>query len=168
MKAGADVLGIAIRADNGRRIGTVHDVLFDDACSRVVGLVVRSGLVFRTRQVVGFTEVQDISPRAVVVAGAKPRRPSPDEVAAMSTDRRSIQGRAVVTRGGEHLGTVRDVLFDEESGRVLGFEVLYANGRGRSHGRSRMWSVSASIAADKVVVFDVEQPQPVIGTTIPS
>ena len=67
------MLGIATKADDGRRLGIVQDFLFDDRCSRVLGLVMRSGFVFSTRQVVGFSEVQEISPTAVVVADAHPR-----------------------------------------------------------------------------------------------
>ena len=154
MKTGADVLGVAIKADDGHRIGTVQDLLFDDTCSRVLGLVVRSGFVFRVRQVVGFSEVQEIGPNAVIVAGANPRRPTPDEVAALGTDRRSMQGRPVVSRRGEYLGAVRDVLFDEESGRVLGFEVAYPKGNGRPRDWPDMRTVSARVASDKVVVSD--------------
>ena len=153
MKTGADVLGIAIKADDGRRIGTVQDLLFDDRCSRVLGLVMRSGFVFRTRQVVGFSEVQEISPSAVVVAGATLRRPVPDEIAALGTDRQSMQGKPVVTRGGEYLGAVRDVLFDEESGRVLGFEVAYPRADGQTRRRAGVRTDLARVS-DALVVSD--------------
>jgi uncharacterized protein YrrD len=154
MKTGADVLGIAIKADDGRRIGTVQDLLFDDRCSRVLGLVMRSGYVFRTRQVVGFSEVQEIRPTAVVVADAHPRRPDPDEIAALGTDRHSMQGKPVVTREGEYIGAVRDVLFDEESGRVLGFEVAYPKANGLPRRRTGIRADLASVVSDAVVVSE--------------
>ena len=154
MKAGADVLGVAINADDGQRIGKVHDLLFDDRCSRVTGLVVRSGLVFRTSRVIGFSQVQAIGPDAVTVAIANARPPNADEVAALGSGRRSMQGRPVVTRGGEYLGAVRDVLFDEDSGLVLGFEVAYPKGNGRPGDWPGTRTVCASVASDKVVVAD--------------
>jgi uncharacterized protein YrrD len=154
MKTGADVLGIAIKSDDGRRIGTVQDLIFDDRCSRVLGLVMRSGFVFRTRQVVGFSEVQEISPSAVVVADANPRRPDPDEIAGLGTDRQSMQGKPVITREGEYLGAVRDVLFDEESGRVLGFEVAYPKANAQLRPRTDVRADLASAVSDAVVVSD--------------
>jgi uncharacterized protein YrrD len=157
MKAGADVLGMAIQAEDGRRIGTVVDLLFDDRCSRVLGLVMRSGHVFRTRQVVGFSEVQEISPSAVVIADPNPRRPNADEVAALGTNRRSMQGKPVTTGEGHYLGAVRDVLFDEESGRVLGFEVAYPEATGQPRRRTGVRADLASVVSDAVIVSDVHQ-----------
>lgn len=123
MMAGAEVLGLNVRTEDGTRIGTVADVLFDDSCSRVLGFVLRSGFVFRTRRVVGFGEVRRIGPAAIVTMGATPRRLAADELAAIGTDQKAMQGRAVITREGRYVGAVRDVLFDETSGRVVGFEV---------------------------------------------
>ena len=152
MKTGADVLGVPIQSDDGHSIGTVMDLLFDDRCSRVLGLVMRSGYVFRTRQVVGFSEVQAIRPNAVVVAGANPRRPNPDEVAALGADRRSMQGKPVVTREGQYLGAVKDILFDEESGRVLGFEVAYPDASRRARRRTGVRADVAGVVSDAVIV----------------
>jgi uncharacterized protein YrrD len=155
MKAGADVLGMPIKANDGRRIGTVTDLVFDDQCSRVLGLVMRCGYVFRTRQVVSFSEVQDISPSAVLVADANPRRPNPDEVASLGADRRSMQGKAVVTRqGGRYLGSVRDVLFDETNGRVLALEVAYPSTSAIGGRRTAIPAHLTYVIPDGVVVSD--------------
>ena len=56
-----------------------------------------------------------------------------------------MQGKPVVTRGSEYLGAVRDVLFDEESGRVLGFEVVYAEANGRPRRRTGVRADLASV-----------------------
>lgn len=154
MKAGADVLGMTVKADDGRRLGTVTDLLFDDRCSRVVGFVTRCGYVFRTCQVVGFSEVQEIGPSAVVVSDASQRSARGDEASAIRTDRRSMQGKAVVTRQGRYLGTVRDVLFDEANGRVLALEVADPETRGKLGRRAAVPAHLTYVIPDGVVISD--------------
>lgn len=146
-------MGMTIIANDGTRLGTVADLLFDDACRRVVGFVLRSGYVFRTRQVVGFSEVQAISTTAIIVTRLTPRRPSADEVAALSTDHRSMQGKRVMTRDGRHIGAFRDVLFDESSGRIVGFEVSEPRTAG-PHRLSgpRLPAALTNVIADGVII----------------
>jgi uncharacterized protein YrrD len=65
-----------------------------------------------------------------------------------------MQGKPVLTREGEYLGAVRDVLFDEESGRVLGFDVAYREANGRPHRRAGVRADLASVVSDAVIVSD--------------
>ena len=125
MRSGGELLGLPAVADgSGRRIGTVADVLFDDACTRVLGVVVRRGRVFTDRRVIGFSDITTIDRGALMVRDeSASRAPTADEIGAMAKNRRSMQGKPVVSRTGSYVGQVADVLFDESSGDVVGFAV---------------------------------------------
>lgn len=155
MKAGAEVLGLTMVAGDGRRIGTVADLLFDDKCHRVLGFVLRSGLVFRSRRVIGYGEIQSIGPEAIVAADSHPRELDADEVTALATDQRSMQGKPVVTSEGRYVGAVSDVVFDEETGRVIGFEVAKPPATGPWRlGRVRLPDDLSHVVADAVILPD--------------
>jgi len=125
MKSGGELLGLpAIGHDSGRRIGIVADVLFDDECTRVIALVVRCGRVLRHRYVIGFSDIISLDDGAVAIRDESAlRAPTGDEITAMTTNRRSVQGKPVVSPAGRYLGQVADILFDERSGNVVGFAV---------------------------------------------
>jgi len=125
MKTGGELLRLpAVADESGRRIGTVVDVLFDDGCTRVLGLVIGGRGLFASRRVIGFSDIQSFSDHTIVVRHESvPRAPRADEVTAMAKPRRSMQGKPVVSRKGRYLGQVADVLFDEDSGQVIGFAV---------------------------------------------
>ena len=61
-----DVIGRpVVSADSGKKLGTVGDLLLDDAGSEVVGLVVRHGRL-RGEDVLPATAVHSLGPDAVV------------------------------------------------------------------------------------------------------
>jgi uncharacterized protein YrrD len=64
----SQVIGKSIMAaDNGEKLGTVADVLFDDSNRQLVGLVVRQGLL-KSEQVLPADGVQAFGRDAVVSA----------------------------------------------------------------------------------------------------
>jgi uncharacterized protein YrrD len=65
-KRATDVIGRpVVSADSGRKLGTVGDLLLDDAGTEVVGLVVRHGRL-RGEDVLPAASVHSLGPDAVV------------------------------------------------------------------------------------------------------
>jgi uncharacterized protein YrrD len=135
MMTGGELLGLpAIADESGHRVGVVADVLFDDRCNRVLGVVVAGRLPFVTRRVIGFSDIQSMREDAIVVSdGSVLRAPRAEELEAITRRRGSMQGKPVVSKTGRFIGQVADVLFDEDSGEVVGFTIgdPVRNGRWR-------------------------------------
>jgi uncharacterized protein YrrD len=123
MRTGGELLGLPAVADrSGRRLGVIVDVLFDDRCTRVIGVVIRRGRLFGRHEVIGFSAITTVDCSAVLVGDRSvARAPTPEEVHAMSVNRRAMQGKPVVSRRGTYMGQVADVLFNEGTGDVVGF-----------------------------------------------
>lgn len=116
MRAGLQVLGLPIVDESGQHVGTVADMLFDDECRRVIGLVMHRRQSRSRRSFVEFDVVRAIRDD-VVIAAVDLRRASRVAV------NRPVQGKTVISNSGRYVGTIRDVYFDENTGDVCGYEV---------------------------------------------
>jgi uncharacterized protein YrrD len=110
-----------VEARSRRALGVVTDVLLDDDCRNVVGVVVERRRIRRARLVVAFEAVRAFC--ADVIIASHPARSSADDPAPMTPGSGSVEGKPVVTDGGRVVGAVTDVVFDERDGRVRSFEV---------------------------------------------
>jgi uncharacterized protein YrrD len=110
---------------DGVRVGSVKDVILGAGNDLVVGLLVQEGGLLSSSQVVPLDEIESFGPDAVVVSShesvvAADQVPEIKEILSRKT---SLVGIKVYTETGEAEGTVNDVYFDEESGRVSALEV---------------------------------------------
>lgn len=148
MTTGIEMLGRDVVDERtGRTVGRVADMLFDDECRRVVGVVAERRLS-RRRTVIGAAAVRAYGPRVMVESIETTPVSSDEPVATAST---SVEGKPVVTSSGRVLGTVVDVVFNEADGRVTGFDVRdWAPGR--SCRRRRLLPVNVPLAVGDVII----------------
>lgn len=110
----------------GKNLGTVRDLVFDENAKQLLALLLTDRELFGLldAQVVPFAQVRDIGPDAVMVPNAESlTKAHSDPVIARAFDAKTIiAGKRITTQGGEHLGTIADVYIDE-TGRVVGFEI---------------------------------------------
>lgn len=125
MQRVSDIVGKPIiSAESGEKLGKVSDVLVDREGSRVVGVVMRKGLLASER-VLPYGDVQALGDDAVVarsergVIGPQEWNDRGVESARSST----LLDKRVLTSGGHRIGAVKDVHLDEETGMVQGYEV---------------------------------------------
>src|SRR5688572_7918526 len=147
MRAGFDIVGLTVRDESGRRHGTVGDVLFDDSSRRVLGIIVRRGRFRRQPEFVAFQYIRSIGGE-VLIAGA-------GRVCSEFEDRRNaLQGKLVVSRRGQCLGTVADVYIDETTGEVKAYQIA-SEAQGEPD-RRRLWILADSrpMIGDVMVVAD--------------
>ena len=124
-----DVIGKpVVSADGGQKIVAVSDLLLDHSHTHLAGLVIGNGW-FTTEHVLLYENVQTIGPDAVLArtrdgivdAGEWKKR-------GLQVTRTSVlKNRRVLTTGGNAIGTVRDVLVDEKTGDVEGYEIARAS-----------------------------------------
>lgn len=125
MIKGKELLGRPIVAiDNGERIDTVHDLIFDHQANQVLGLLVDEGGWFRSAKVVPFESVRSIGEDAIMVDSAHAVTSTREDgrLAEVLDSKVHLLGMTLLTTDGQDLGKLADVFFDEHTGRVEGYE----------------------------------------------
>ncbi len=124
MKA-TNVIGRQVTSrDGGRQVGRIKDLVVDPAGREVIGLVL-SDSMFLPSKVAAWKAVQAFGEdnvvldtmRSVVKAG------SDRAIKAALAKKTHIKGLRLVTTKGKDLGKISDVVFDETTGEIYGYEL---------------------------------------------
>lgn len=113
-----------LTADSGEKLGTVADLLLENA--HVVGIVLGGGW-FGGEKILPFTDVQAVGRDAVVarsqggVVDARQWHEQKRQAARAS----HLRDKLVVTTGGRQIGAVRDVFVDERTGTIEGYDIAW-------------------------------------------
>lgn len=131
MKA-SDVIGRQITARGGGQvIGKIRDLVIDEAGREVIGIVLADGM-FSGSRVAPWKSVQAFGPDSVIidVAGSVVKAAAIPEIKAVLDKKTKIKGLKLLTTNGKELGKIADVVFDETTGDITGYELssgLFAN-----------------------------------------
>jgi uncharacterized protein YrrD len=104
--------------DSGRTVGRVKEGVFDPDHARLTGFIVAAG---PAELYLPFDQVHSVGATAITVGAEAVLLPV--EVGLPAQVGSIPEGKRVVTREGELLGIVDDVIFDGESGAIWGYQV---------------------------------------------
>ena len=123
MHKDSDLLGREVFSqDAGEKMASVEEVIFDDDTHRVVALLVDGGFL-RNPRVVRRGSVASVADVVAVRGdGALGGLDSDPLVSALRRRSHEIEGKEVITEGGEKIGEAFD-LFIGDSGDLLGYEI---------------------------------------------
>lgn len=103
----------------------MEDLLVNRTGNRVIGLLLDGGSRLRGHKVYPMEEVRAVGEGAIVVNRSavvlhtrRGRR-----LARLQAGRADLVGKRLVTREGDDLGIIADLVFDPDSGAVLGYEL---------------------------------------------
>ena len=120
--------------DAAEKVGKIEKVILDPDARRVAGFTVAHGsslISHGTRVTLPASSVHAIGPDAVTVHGSVIVN---DLTRLDSLPRVSdVVGRKVVSRDGRLLGTVEDVIIDDEDGRIVGYALDEHKGSRSDH-----------------------------------
>jgi uncharacterized protein YrrD len=130
MRTGKSLLGVAVVGQiDGVKLGNVQDLIFDHETDRVLALVLGEKDLFGLidAQIVPWNEIHTLGRDVIFAMSAKSKMRLRDNEStrnAVGTGRETIlSGTQIITTEGKHLGTLADMVIDESSGMVLGYEV---------------------------------------------
>lgn len=126
MYKGNDLIGKSIITfDTGEIIDKVKNVFFDPRENRLLACVVDEGGIFAKTRVLPFSQIKAIGPDAITIenASAIVVADSHSEISKNLESPIMIKGTEVITEGGEMLGVIKDVFFDEKTGEIKGYDV---------------------------------------------
>jgi uncharacterized protein YrrD len=159
MRLGKDLVGKPIYSlTDGRHLGTVKDIYLDQSVSLMVGVFLgQEGLFKRKSIVIPREHITVIGIDAVLTSDSDAVRDSGQLPEVESWLRREVlQGRPVDTPGGTKVGTVGDVLLDQDA-QIVGFALARVFVEGPV-AESRMVMKSAVVdegAVDGVMTVDL-------------
>jgi len=126
MRKGRDMLGKPVIAyDTGEKFETINDLVFDQVNNVLLGFLVDEGGWFSSARVLPLDQVQAIGADAVIV-------PTKDSIAIANTIpeieavlnyNNILKDTRIMTVDGRDLGTMVDLYFDDQTGKVEGYEV---------------------------------------------
>jgi uncharacterized protein YrrD len=160
MRNSKNLIGMPVvgQAD-GTDLGRVRDLIFDHETNQVLALVVSEkdlfGLIEAT--IVPWREVESVGHDTVLARNVNSRVPLRHEGRARElaeTHRDTIlSGTQILTADGKHLGTLADLIIDESSGHVLGYEVSTGFIAETLHGKQFLpGSTDVTIGKDAAIV----------------
>jgi uncharacterized protein YrrD len=132
MRSGKDLIGKPIYSQSdGRHLGTVKDLYVDSGINTITGIFVGSeGLISRRARLIPSDKVAVLGVDAVLTVGSDVIRDGSEFGPSQNWIRRdSIQGRIMQTAGGTKVGSVGDLLFDDDS-KVVAFALARVNVEG--------------------------------------
>ena len=125
MRKGTDLIDKAIIAyDTGRKIARVKDLVFDQNDNQLLGFLVNESGLFRNAKVIPLGSVKAIGLNAIVVADDRAivsatEVPQIDRVLERNL---VVKGTRVLTTDGRYLGSIVDLYFDDQTGKIEGYE----------------------------------------------
>lgn len=125
LKGGDQVGKRLVTFKTGEELDKVKDIVFDHRQNRVLGFLVDEGGWFSAARVLPFDKAQAIGPDAIVV-GERDAISAADSQPALRdlpSGQTVLKGTKMMTSDGRDLGTMSDLYFDEETGRIEGYEV---------------------------------------------
>jgi uncharacterized protein YrrD len=126
MFKGRDVIGKPVVSyDVGEKFDVVEDLIFDQESNQLLGFLVRESSWFKPAQVLLLSDVQAIGVDAVITSsqGAIAKASQIPAVSHILDYNTILKGTRILTMDGRDLGVIVDLYFDENSGRVEGYEV---------------------------------------------
>jgi uncharacterized protein YrrD len=150
---GQEVLSLA----SGRRVHTVKDLIIGET-TQIVALLVDEGGLLSTSTIVPIDSVHRFGKDAVVILDDSSVVPASADkrVAAIINRKDSLVGKHVFSVDGQDMGTVADMYFDEESGRIDGLEISHGTFQDIAQGASYLAAVEIELAGTDIVFIRPE------------
>lgn len=116
-----DLTGIPVMDGNtGKTLGRLQEWLTDKNGKYIIGFVLDPGGLFSLKKTVPYSDVVNISEDAIVVM---PGEAGGNENMLHVDDAFQAFGKRVLSRSGEELGLVEDIMFEAATGRIAGWRL---------------------------------------------
>ncbi len=124
MKKEKDIINVPVLdKTNGKKIASVKDIIYSKTKFRIIAFLVSEKGIFTSPKIIKFKEIDSFGEDVVMVNGKTVIEDAEviPEITSLLKEKRKIIGEGVLSEDGEDIGIIRDTVFDEESGKVLGF-----------------------------------------------
>lgn len=126
MTKGKHIIGkTIITLDTGEIIDKVQDVIFDSQNNKIMAFLVDEGGMMKSARVLPFENVKIIGEDSITVESknAVLNAEQVNSIQEFVASNNILIGTKVMTEDGKNLGKINDVVFDEMTGMIEGYEV---------------------------------------------
>lgn len=122
MNRGRDLIGMPImNLANGEIVGRVKDILFDPISHQFIGIEVDGSWLKGSRKIC-FSDFAGIGEDAITIAeDSVIKKVLIEEETAVTED--TLIGSRVVTKNGNELGTIADIILDFDTGNITHYQI---------------------------------------------
>ncbi|WDV44129.1 PRC-barrel domain-containing protein [Clostridiaceae bacterium M8S5] len=126
MLASSDLIGkYIVDMTNGNKICNIKEVIYSKDFFKAAGFLVDSNSFKNDKRIIRFKDVKDFGDNFVIIDSSdvikKPYNyPKIDQ---MMKNEYSIIGYEILCEDGISMGFIKDVVFDEKKGRIVGFKI---------------------------------------------
>ncbi|RJR25986.1 hypothetical protein C4578_00355 [Candidatus Microgenomates bacterium] len=153
----SDVIGLkVISLDKGEEVGEINDIIYDPVSQRIKAFLLDEGGWFSEAKVIPFEGIEKIGEDAATInSSQKIEKASdvPDPYSSVSERNSKIRKMNVVSENGNNIGKVSDVIFDEQSGEVIEYEITKGPIEDLKTGRNKISKEDISrVGQDDIIV----------------
>lgn len=125
MERYSEVMGLpVICVDNGKKIGTVRDLIFYPKLKKVRAILLERTGCHISKKAILLDEVLSLGKDAVIVSDCScAKKISEIEKNENMGKKGTLMGLRIYSKSGEDFGTVKDILFDFKTGTIEGLEL---------------------------------------------
>jgi len=119
----SELIGLpVISKKNGSKIATIKELIYSKKKYRVIGFLVNERNFFRDAEVIQFNNIYSIGKDALVIENESiiEKCSSLPEISKLINEKKIIE-QEILTEDGESLGHVKDILIDDNNGKIIGF-----------------------------------------------
>lgn len=123
MRKVSELIGLpVVNKKSGSKIATIKEVIYSKKKYRVMGFLVSEGNFFRGAKIIQFNNIDSIGKDALVIKNENVIKKCSilPELNQLVNEKKIIE-EEILTEEGESLGHVKDILIDEEKGKIIGF-----------------------------------------------
>jgi len=128
MRKGKSIIGLKVLSQgDGADLGNVKDLIFDHETDELLALLISDKELFGLidAQIVPWSQVRTVGADAIIVPSSESKIRAHDDarVADIMDRQTALSGTRIFSTEGQDLGTLADMYVDEETGRVIGYEI---------------------------------------------
>jgi uncharacterized protein YrrD len=128
MRKGKSIIGLKVLSQgDGADLGNVKDLIFDHETDELLALLISDKELFGLidAQIVPWSQVRNVGADAIIVPSSESKIRAHDDarVADIMDRQTALSGTRIFSTEGQDLGTLADMYIDEQTGRVIGYEI---------------------------------------------
>lgn len=155
MRKESELIGLpVISKKDGNKIGTIKEVIYSKKRYRIVGFIISGKNFFKEAKIIRFNNVISIGMDALIV-----KNETVVEKSSYLTEMNSLiyenglHEKEVLTEEGDSLGNVKDILIDENSGKIIGLILTDGLVEDLKEGRNLLpYSMDMVIGENNIIV----------------
>ena len=115
-----------ITVDNGKKLSRIKDLIYDAKNNQLKALLIDEGGWFSGAKVIPYANIERIGKDAVIIKSENMIRKASEfgeKLSHIGDNEKYLTKTRIITESGSDLGKVSDLIFDDQTGKVMEFEV---------------------------------------------